>query len=137
MYVNVEEDPTAVVRWMPALLRGQGHLIRLVLDELVPVLSPDDPTYDERMGGIRRMGHGTSEMVLGLCEMLSDPRVPAPLRRELVAALCDHASTIARIWLPEERSQALSALRIAREAEQDPEVAAALDEVRAAIASNH
>ena len=119
------------------LLRGQGHLIRLVLEELVPVLAPDDPTYDERMGGIRQMGHGTSEMVLGLCEMLSDPRVPAPLRRELVAALRDHASTIARVWLPEERSQALSALRIAREAEQDPEVAAALDEVRAAITSNH
>lgn len=123
----------AALHWVPSLVRLSGTLVVLMLDEFLPTIPPDDPSYATRMDGLRRMGNGTLEMVGGALTITAGGGDDA-LRLALVEAVRDHVATFARLWSPYDRSGVAATLRSVRASERDSNVAAALDDASAALA---
>lgn len=133
-YFDSGGDPSGGLPWLSSLIRQQSALLTVMLDEFVPTLRVEDPTYAVRMDGLRGMARGSVEMLVGVTSVLGDPRLGPDPRVQLVDAVRDHIRNYDRIWTREERAQVETALAEAQRTERDPEVATALGEARAALA---
>jgi hypothetical protein len=122
--------------WASSIIRQQSALLFVLLDELLPTIPEDDPTYPVRLDGLRRMGNGAVEMTGGLLSVLREPGIDRGSRLEVADAMRDHIANLARAMTSEQRAQVAAVLAETHGAERDAEIAATLGEAHAALLSN-
>ncbi len=99
-----------------ALLRNCVVLLEVV-DELVPTISKDDPSYQERMAGLDQMRSGLAEVLSGAITSLTEEQYSVGARLRLVAYCREtFPSIVPRLTAPSraEARQRLDALTQAR-----------------------
>jgi hypothetical protein len=128
-------DSAETVRWMESVVRQFGRLTSALVDEFLPTLSPQDPTYAVRIEGLDKVRIGSSGMLQGGLITLRARRSPLPARRHLAAAWRLHAPRYAAIWQPAQCAQLVAWIREVSGTESDPALRADLDAVATSLGS--
>lgn len=120
-------------------MQMQGFLLQGVvaelslLDEFVPTLDQEDPTYATRMAGLEKMKTGIAQMLLGLLLVMEDRQRYSSEAREQFAGIFSATFPTIAAQLPVQTQAKFAGTigRIARE-ESNPVVKSALTELDAA-----
>jgi len=119
--------------WSEAVIRIFGRICTVIVDEFIPTLSEQDPSYATRMNGLTKMGDGAFLMVRGSMITLNARRAPLESRRRLAAAWRMHAPRYGGLWRADRCVQLVQWVRDVVTSEKDATLRADLEAVATAF----
>jgi hypothetical protein len=128
-------DGSGTLRWNESVIRQLARVTAVLVDEFLPTLSKDDPTYQVRLGGLTKMGEGSMEMLRGALITLRAQRSDLVDRQRVAAAWSDHIGTYVTLWARAQCDQLVTSVQEAAAADRDPAIVASLRTVQAKLAS--
>jgi hypothetical protein len=119
-------DSTEMLRWTEPMIRLLGPLGTVLVEEFMPTVPKDDPSYAVRLEGAKKIGSGSTEMMRGGLVTLKAQRSELRDRQLLADAWSDVIGTYAKHWDVAQCDGLVPLVREVAAIERDPAIAASL-----------
>ncbi|HUS67972.1 MAG TPA: hypothetical protein VMZ28_25735 [Kofleriaceae bacterium] len=126
-------DSAEALLWSESVIRVFGRLATAMVDEYLPTLSDQDPSYAARMEGMNKMRDGAFAMFRASVDTLKARRSPLESRRRLTAVWRLHAPRYAGLWRVDRCAQLVQWVQETLAREDDPALRGDLEAVASAF----
>ncbi len=126
-------DSAEALLWSESIIRVFGRVATVMVDEVLPTLSDQDPSYAARMEGMNKMRDGAFAMFRASIDTLKARRSPLDSRRRLASVWRLHAPRYAGLWRGDRCAQLVQWVRETLPGEDDPGLRGDLEAVAGAL----